>query len=73
MPAESFLSPTSVPTPKLLLTIREAAEALSVCAKTVSNLTRRGELPVVRIGSAVRYDLADLQTFIDRRKGVGRE
>lgn len=67
---ESPLSPAPAPMPKLLLTPREAARALSVCEKTLWTLTQRGELPAVRIGRSVRYSVADLQDFIDRRKGV---
>lgn len=71
MAAESIAPPTG--TPRLLLTPREAAAALSVCEKTLWSLARRGELPAVRIGRAVRYDVADLQAFINGRKGGGHE
>lgn len=62
-------SPSSATTPKLLLTPREAAKALSVCEKTLWTLTKRGELQAVRIGRAVRYDVTGLQAFINQRKG----
>jgi len=67
----TITTPTAAPDdpPRLLLTPRRAAEALSVCEKTLYNLTRRGELPAVKIGRAVRYALSDLQAFIDGRKG----
>lgn len=55
----------------LLLTPRDAARALAVCEKTLWSLSKRGELRPVRIGRAVRYDVADLRRFIDRRKGDG--
>ena len=55
---------------RLLLTPREAARALAVCERTLWSWTRRGELPAVRIGRAVRYDPADLHVFIARRKKV---
>lgn len=54
----------------LLATPRQAAKALAVCEKTLWSLTKRGELPAVRIGRAVRYDMTDLQAFINRSKGV---
>jgi len=58
-------------TPRLLLTVRQAADALSICEKSLWALTTpRGPLPAVRIGRAVRYDLADLQAFIESRKAV---
>lgn len=53
-------------TDQLLLSPREAAKALSVCEKTLYNLTKRGELPVVRLGRAVRYSLDDLREWVRR-------
>jgi excisionase family DNA binding protein len=71
MASESLLSPAPVPPiAPLLLTCREAARLLAVCEKTLWNLTRRGELPAVRIGGAKRYSLADLQAFIHTKKGA---
>ena len=59
---------------KLLLAAREAAEALSVCEKTLWSMTEpRGDLPCVRIGRRVLYDQRDLLAWIDRRKGVPNE
>ncbi len=71
MSGESLLSPAPAPMPKLLVTPREAAKALSICEKTLWTLTKRGEIPAVRFGRAVRYDVADLQAFINGRKGAG--
>lgn len=75
MASESLLSlpATSTPAPKLLLTVRETCAAMSVCAKTLYTLTApRGSLPAVRIGKAVRYDLRDIQAFIDGAKEAAR-
>jgi excisionase family DNA binding protein len=58
---------------RLLLTVRQAAEALSICEKSLWNLTKRGDLPAVRIGKSVRYTLEDLQSFIGRSKVVAHE
>lgn len=52
----------------LLLSAREAAKALSVCEKTLWTLTQRGDIPVVRIGRAVRYDPRDLRAWIESAK-----
>jgi excisionase family DNA binding protein len=52
----------------LLLKPREAAQALSISARTLWTLTRRGEVPCVRIGRAVRYAPADLRAWIDAQK-----
>ncbi len=52
----------------LLLTSPEAAKALAISARTLWTLTKRGEIPSVKIGRAVRYDPADLRAWIDARK-----
>ena len=46
-----------------------AAEILGVTAGTLSvwRCTRRYPLPYKKIGRAVRYDVADLERFIERR------
>lgn len=49
---------------RLLLTSREAARALSICEKTLWTMTRNGEIPVIRIGRAVRYPLDGLKEWI---------
>lgn len=60
---------TAFGVPRLLFSMREAAEALAVCERTVGNLIARGELRAVRIGRAVRVHLDDLTAFIVARKG----
>lgn len=61
-----------VATAECLLRPREAAEWLKISDRTLWSLTQRGELPAVRIGRSVRYDLADLMAFIEARKsGMG--
>lgn len=58
--------------PKLLLDARQAAEALSICEKTLWSITQpRGDLPCVRIGRRILYDPADLRAWICTRKGNG--
>lgn len=52
----------------LLVTAREAAKALAVSPRTLWGLTACGDLACVRIGRAVRYDIADLKAFIAKRK-----
>lgn len=53
-----------------LLTAVQAAKCLAVSAKTLWSLTARGELPCVRMGRSVRYDVLDLDRFIESRKSV---
>jgi predicted DNA-binding transcriptional regulator AlpA len=56
----------------LLLSSRAAAKALSLCEKTLWSLRRAGKLRAVRIGPrAIRYDVADLQRFIEASKTGG--
>jgi excisionase family DNA binding protein len=60
--------------PALLLTCREAAEAMRVSTRTLFSLTRRGEIRSIRIGCrGVRYSPADLQEWIDRQRGEPAE
>ena len=54
---------------RLLLTERDAARALAVSPRTVWSLADSGQLPVVRIGRAKRYDLRDIESLIQRLKG----
>ena len=58
--------------PALLLTPRDAARTLAICERTLWERTQpRGPIPVVRIGRAVRYAVADLETWIERQKVEG--
>jgi excisionase family DNA binding protein len=54
-----------------LLSTNDAAKYLAVCERTLFELTKTKRLPVVRIGRAVRYDIADLDAFISKAKGGG--
>ncbi len=58
----------------LLVNERQARQLLGgLCAKTMYNLRRSGELPGVKIGSRIMYDVADLRRFIDRQKEAVHE
>ena len=50
----------------------EAAAILSISPRTLWTLTNEGDLPCVRIGRSVRYDLRDLDAWIERHKSAGR-
>lgn len=54
--------------PTRLLSYAEAADLLGLHVSTVRGLVSRGDLPIVRIGNAVRFDTADLKEFIESRK-----
>ncbi len=52
-----------------LVTREQAAEYLGVKPQTLAcwQTNKRYNLPVVKIGSLVRYRLTDLQRFVERR------
>jgi excisionase family DNA binding protein len=52
-----------------LLSREEAAEYLGVSPKTLATwaCTKRYPLPVVKLGRAVKYRVADLEKFIESR------
>jgi excisionase family DNA binding protein len=50
--------------PVLLLTPRQAAAALNISERTLATYSKSGLLPVVRIGSSVRYSPEDLRAWI---------
>jgi len=47
-----------------LLTVREVAERLAVCAATIYALVERGEIRHLRISNAIRIHPDDLEAFI---------
>ena len=56
-----------LPVVPLVVDVVVAAKMLGVCPRTVRNLTKRGELPVVRIASRVLYRVEDLTNFVQQR------
>lgn len=58
---------------KLLLKPREAASILGISPRKLWSLTAGGELSAVRIGRAVRYGMADLESFVSERRNASRE
>jgi excisionase family DNA binding protein len=55
-------------TAPILLTTQEAADALHVHPRTVQRLVERGQLSAVHLGTAVRFDPADIAELTDRLK-----
>ena len=54
--------------PKRLITRTEAMQYLCISEHKLWELTRDGHIPAIKIGRAVRYDVADLDLFIQRCK-----
>ncbi len=55
-----------------LLTSSEAAHYLGISTRKLWELGNRGVLPVVRLDNRmVRFDLADLDSFVDAKKKGG--
>ena len=47
-----------------LIKAAEAARFLSICPRTLWRLTNNGEVPCIRIGKSVRYDVKKLENWI---------
>ena len=52
---------------RLLLRVPEVAKALGLGRTKVYELIATGELPVIRLGRAVRVSVAALQKWVDER------
>jgi excisionase family DNA binding protein len=52
---------------RLLLRIPEAAQRLALGRSTVYELIAKGELPVVRVGAAVRVPASALSDWVERQ------
>jgi excisionase family DNA binding protein len=64
-----MIAPVENNVPKLLLSLSEAAEALSVCERTVSRLVQRGEISKVMIGNrGIRIPVASLENWIRKQE-----
>ena len=60
---------TELETP-ILLSTRQAARLLGICERTLFSLTKKGDIPTVRIGRRVQYCREDLLEFVAGRKAV---
>jgi excisionase family DNA binding protein len=54
-----------------LLNVREAAKFLGTTDKTLYTRIWRREIPFIKIGRSVRFDVRDLEALIDQSR-VGR-
>lgn len=58
----------ATPTTPLLVRPPEAARLLAISSRKLWSLTAGKEIPCVRIGRVVRYDLAELRDWIEQQK-----
>ena len=56
-----------------LLPIRAAAEYLGVSRATVERLVYRGELAIVKVAGSTRYDVEDLNGYIENNRRRNRK
>lgn len=56
-----------------LRTIREAANYLAISQRKLADLKATGEIPFIPIGRSIRFDVADLDRFIERQRSGGVE
>ncbi len=55
-----------------LLTWEEVAEILRCSPSHIRTITRRGDLPCIKIGRSIRYMRADVDAFIEQQRTQGR-
>ena len=55
-----------------LLLLDEAAESLGIRPRTLEKLAHTGQLPFVKLGRATRYEVGDLDAFIERNRRRNR-
>ena len=65
-PCDEATQPATALSPRLLLTVREAAHALGVGRSTAYELISAGELEVVHIGRACRVPVAVVEAYVER-------
>lgn len=58
-------APASDNTPRLLLTVEEAAERLGICRSNMFKLIRNGDIESVKIGRLRKIAPAALQDYVD--------
>ena len=54
----------------LLLTPKQAAEALSISPRKLWSMTANGEIAHLKIGRLTRYSIDDLKAFIDSQRAA---
>ena len=53
---------------QLLWDVKTTAKSLGISPRTLWELTRRGEIPRMKVGRLVRYDPDDVRAWIKKQK-----
>lgn len=56
------------PTMLTVLDCGQVAEALKVTTSTVKSFVRTGQLETIKVGRHQRFDVRDVQEFVDRQR-----
>lgn len=65
--------PVAVTRPTQLVNVHEAARFLAVSPSTVYGWVWQRRIPFVKVGRAVRFDMADLERFIAQNRVRARD
>lgn len=55
---------------KLLITRKEAADALHISLKTLDDIRRTGTIKTINIGSRVFVDPRDIRALVDKKEDI---
>lgn len=54
---------------KRLYSVKAIMEYLDISRTTLYNLINSGQLSPIKLGKSVKFDKADIDSFIDKKKG----
>lgn len=54
--------------PPVLYTLREVAQNLSVSRSTIRRLVAAGQIPVIRVGGQLRFDILAVRAAVERAR-----
>ena len=60
--------PRNVPLPRRLMNAQELADYIGTTHLNVYQMVSKRGIPFVKIGRSVRFDLTDIDTWIERQK-----
>lgn len=58
--------------PSIAMTVRDVAEFLNVDEKTIYRLAQKGNLPGFKVAGSWRFQMQDIQGWIDEQKRLTR-